>query len=157
MPRNISFETLQEMLEQNANIVLLSLLTVTHQSLSTPIRIVNNTENITSGGEEFLATSFEAELPSDTERRVPTARITVSNIDQRLITALRSIASAPLFTLAVVNADTPDTYEYGPIDLVLRDYQADANTIRLSLSLDDFTQEGFPNPRFDPVSFPGLF
>jgi hypothetical protein len=157
MPRTVSLPALQAMLAQQTSAVFLELLTVDHADLSSPIRLVNNTVDITSNANVFTAAAFRSSLPTDTEKRAPSARITVSNIDQTIIIALRSVSSPPTFTLAVISADTPDTYEYGPIDLELRDYQTTAQAITMTIALEDFAQEGWPSLRFDPVNFPGLF
>lgn len=157
MPRTVSLPALQAMLAQQTSAVFLELLTVDHASLGSPIRLVNNTVAIESNGNTYQPASFAGSLPPDVEKRVPVAQLTVSNVDQTLITALRQLTSAPTFTLAVIAADTPDVYEYGPIDLDLRDYQTNRQTVSLKLSLEDFTQEGYPYLRFDPVNFPGLF
>ena len=157
MPRSVTLPALQAMLAQQTSAVFLELLTVDHADLAAPLRMVNNRVDIVSNSETYVATAFTASLPSDTEKRVPSVRITVSNVDQRIIRALRSVSSPPSFTLGVVNAATPDTFEYGPIDLLLRDYQVNAQNITMTVALEDFTQEGWPNLRFDPVNFPGLF
>ena len=157
MPRDLSLAALQAMLAQSTDVVLVSLLEVNHASLSSPIRLVNNTEDIVSGGNTYTAAAFQATLPPDADKRNPTAQIVVSNVDQAMITALRTVTSAPTFTLSVVNAATPDTAEYGPLEMDLRDYEVSAQTIRMNLSQTDLTQEGFPYLKFDPPTFPGLF
>ncbi len=157
MPRTVTLPALQAMLAQHTSKVFLELLTIDHADLSEPLRLVNNTVDVESNGETFTATAFGATLPTDVDKQVPKAQLTVSNVDQRIIIALRQLTSAPIFTLAVVVADSPDTYEYGPIDLQLVEYQASARTISMTVSLENFTQEEYPFLRFDPVNFPGLF
>lgn len=157
MPRSVSLPALQGMLAQHTDAVFLELLTITHADLSSPIRIVNNTEEIVSDGNTFSPFPFQVTLPSDVEDAEPVARVTVSNVDQTVITALRSVSSAPTFTLAVVLAESPSTYEYGPIDLELRDYQVTKQSIQMNLSLTNLAQEPYPSLSFDPVRFPGLF
>ena len=157
MPRTVSLPALQAMLAQNTSAVFLELLTITHPDLASPLRLVNNTVDIESNGNTFSATAFAGTLPNDLEKRAPAASLSVSNVDQTIITALRALTSAPTFTLAVVVAESPDTYEYGPIDLELTDYQVNAQTISMRLSLEDFTQRAYPALQIDPVNFPGLF
>jgi hypothetical protein len=157
MTRELSLPVVQGMLAQHSRIVLLVLLDVAHADLAETIRLVNNTKDIVSNGNTYTATAFEATLPPDTEDRLPTAQLRVTNVDQTLMTALRSVSSSPTFTLRVVNSDTPDVSEWGPMNMELRGHESDAQFIRLNLSQTDLTQEGFPYPRFDPPNVPGLF
>jgi len=157
MPRSVSLPALQAMLAQHTSAVFLELLTIDHADLASPIRIVNNTESVVSDANTFDPFPFKVTLPQDVEDSEPVARLTISNVDQSIITALRTVTSAPTFTLAVVLSDSPSTKEYGPIDLELRDYQVTKDTISLNLAMTNLSQEPYPYLNFDPVNFPGLF
>lgn len=62
--------TLNGLLEANApysDKAFLTLLTVEHTTLSTPLRIVRNNEDVTSNGNVYTAFPFEVELPNSSD------------------------------------------------------------------------------------------
>ena len=64
---------------QETGSVVLILATITHRELNTPLRIVNNTEAITSRGNEFVAFPFEAVLPTETDEEPGAAKASGGN------------------------------------------------------------------------------
>jgi hypothetical protein len=118
---------------------------------------VNNNVNITSGGSVYTAYPFEAVLPDDKEEKEPAAEIRIDNVDRSLMDEIRSIQSPPTITISVILASSPNTIEWGPLDMETRGVTYDAQTIIISLAYSAFTQEPFPYLTFDPVNFPGMF
>ncbi len=53
---------------QDTDEVFLALLTIAHADISPSIRVVNNTENITSNGNLFTAFPFDIQLPDEKRR-----------------------------------------------------------------------------------------
>jgi len=138
---------------QQTDEVALVILAIAHSDLAATIRVVNNTENVTSGGDEYLAAGFDIKLPNDDGRTT----ISVCNIDRIMVNAIRSISSRPTVTMSVILASDPDTIEVGPYVMELSEVTFDAFTVTGTLTFDDFLDEPFPGDKFTPGQFPGLF
>ena len=138
---------------QQTNEVVLVILEIDHDDLAAPIRVVNNTENITSGGDEYLAAGFDIKLPDDDGKTT----ISVCNVDRIMVQAIRSISSRPTVTISVILASDPDTIEVGPYIMELSEVSYDAFTVTGTLTFDNFLDEPFPGDKFNPGIFPGLF
>jgi hypothetical protein len=137
--------------------VWLALVTIDHDDLAEPIRVVNNTENITSRGDLFVGFQFELTLPDEREEAASHARITMDNVSREIAESVRSISSAPTVTLEVIRADDPDTVEMSWPFYRLRNVTWNALKVSGDLVLDDFTSEPYPAGNFTPASWPGLF
>jgi uncharacterized protein DUF1833 len=137
--------------------VLLDLLTITHPSLPNPLRFVNNPTNVTSRGFTYVASTFQAQAPSQVEEGEPTAAIEIQNIDRAVEQSLAGLTGEPTFTLEVVLASAPDTVLMGPAALPLAIAETSSQTIRLQLgSADPLLAKLFPRNRFSTERFPGL-
>jgi hypothetical protein len=157
MPRTVSLAAMRGALAQNNDQVWVALLKLSHPDLPAPLYFTNNTENITHGGQVHLAFPFAVTLPSDESEREPSASLTVSNVDRRLVDEIRSISSGPVMEFKLVLASTPNTVEYGPVVLKARSVSYDARSITFQLGFDAFEAEPLPWPKFTPEWFPGMF
>tara|TARA_B100000700_G_scaffold189815_1_gene209165 strand:- start:36360 stop:36824 length:465 start_codon:yes stop_codon:yes gene_type:complete len=142
---------------QETSEVFLALLTISHPDIDPSIRVVNNTENITSRGEEFVAFPFEPVLPDQREDAPSRARVVIDNVTREVAQAVRSTSTPPDMLLEVIRAADPDTVELTWPNFQLRNVKWDAGTLSGDLVLEDFTAEPYPAGRFSPASFPGLF
>jgi len=137
----------------------LVLLTITHSTLLTPLRFVNNTENIVSNGEDFIAYPFKMKPPEDRQGVKPVARLTIDNINRQIVEVVRQIAAtSPLFVqIDVVRIDDCDVIETTLPQFKLRNVDWDAGVLSGDLSIDDITKEPFPARTFTPSEYPGVF
>src|SRR5690606_39131359 len=55
-------------------------LEITHPELPTPVRVVNDTQALTSNGETFVALVFRIQLPDDLDKQMPRARLALDNV-----------------------------------------------------------------------------
>lgn len=152
-----SLNALHAMLSDSTDEVFLACVTLDHASM-TPIRVVNNTQNLTRAAGEFLAFPFEIELPADGEDAVVQVQLRIDNVDRQIVQALRALDSAPSVTLEVVLASSPDTVEGGPFEFALK--SADYNAIVVTGTLgyeDELLNEPYPGDTFTPTNSPGLF
>lgn len=157
MPRTISSQGLASLFAQQTGEAWLLLLTLSHPSLPTPIRVVNNHENIESDGETFVAFTFEITLASEHEDRPPTAALRIDNVDRSIVQAVRQLQGEPVTaTISVVMASTPGTIEVGPMSFKLRSATYDALVVQGELLLEDVLNDPSPSDRFTPGNFPGL-
>ncbi len=157
MPRTISLPALQGMLAQETDEVYLIIMEVDHADLPSPLRFVNNSEDVTSGGDVYMAFPFEARLPDDQEEKEPTAELRITNVSRELIDEIRSVQSPFTMTLSVILASSPSTIEWGPLEFETRGVTYDADVITFRLAYSTFIREPFPYLVFDTINFPGMF
>jgi len=157
LSRNVSAVAQQAVFAQETGEVFLILLEILHADLPAPIRVVNNSVSIVSGGDTYLPFPFEIDLPSDTDDVITTARLTISNVDRQIVSAVRSITTSPIATITIVLASSPDTVEVGPYEFTLSDVTYDADKVTGTLTFDDALDLRIPADRFRPSLFPGLF
>lgn len=157
MPRNVSLAAIQGALAQQTSEVYLVLLEIDHANLGTPLRFVNNSENVTSNSNLYTAFPFAVVLPDDQESREPRAEIRIDNISREIIDEVRSLSTYPTMTLSVILASSPNTIEWGPLEFITQGANYDANTITFSLVYSVFAEEPFPYRVFDTINFPGMF
>jgi hypothetical protein len=134
--------------------VWLQLLTITHDSIGTPIRLVSNTEAVTSRGDAYLAFPFELAIPATAQESV---ELIVDNVTRELIDEVRSIDTPLSISLEIVLASAPDTVEAGPFIFQSRSAEYDAQRMRLTLAYEPMLNEPFPAYSYTPLDYPGLF
>lgn len=153
--RTLSSAAQAAILDEESDEVSLHLVTIEHDDLDAPIRIVDNIEDITSNGETFVGLPFRLELPDEGDRPGE-ARITVDNVDRRIAEAVRSITTPPSVTIQVVLASQPDTLELELSGMTLRDVTIDAGAVTGYLRFEDLSVEPIAEA-ITPSKFPGLF
>lgn len=138
-------------------LVFLHLVTIEHDDLATPIRLVDNLEDIVSGGDTYTAFPIRVQLPPDVPGEIPSLDMVVDAVDQTLIQALRSIATPPTVSIEVIIASTPNTIEAGPFAFEVLEAQYNATEVRLRLEAERLLSEPYPSGLFTPTHFPMLF
>lgn len=161
MSRNVSSTLKQAVFAQETDKVFLILLKVNHADLDSPIRVVNNYSNITStadgGSQEYVGYPFEINLPEDTSENIPEVSLTIDNIDRQIVEAVRTCTGPPTATIWVVLSDSPNTIEYGPLEMTIRSTQYNAMTVTATIAPDNVLNEPYPGDLYSPQNFPGLF
>lgn len=140
--------------------VFLLLITISHASFTPPIRVVNNTTNITSRGNVFLGCPFQLSLPDEREEQLSSQmQIQIDNVDRKIMEGIRSlpVGATPTVTAELILASDPNTVEQDFPDFTLRQVEYDALVITGSLMVEDMLNERYPQFEFTPVWFPGLF
>lgn len=143
--------------KQQTGEAFLLLLEINHDDLDTPLRFVNNTEDVTSNSDVYTAFPFEISLPSDREDQLPTVTLAIDNIDRTLVSTIRDITSPPTASVSVIMASDPDTIEAGPYDFTIKDASYTAEVVTSSLAFEDILNEAFPGDSFTPNHFTSLF
>lgn len=156
MSRTLSTAAVRELLAQNSGEVFLVLLTLSHPSMTT-LRVVSNTVNITSRGNLYTAFPFEITLPQDLSEELRPVRLSISNVDRRLIDEIRTIASPITVTMEIITAGAPNTVEVGPFAFEMASCEYNEQTITATLTYEPVLFSAFPGKTFDPQLFPGLF
>jgi Domain of unknown function (DUF1833) len=155
--RAVSTSALHSLHVQDTQEAFLILLTLSHDSLETPIRVTSDAVQTESNGEVFVPYPFTLSLPDDDESRSPRARLVIDNIDRQIVGAVRSLATPPAVLIEIVRAAAPDTVEARFADFRLVNVTYDAQAVEADLSVEDFTTEPFPAQVFSPGLFPGIF
>lgn len=155
MSRTLSVPAAASLFAQETEQVWLALLTIAHPNLAVPIRLVNNNENVTSGGFLFTAFPFEIQLPGQDEDGIGEARLVVDNADRSVLLALRELLGPLSVTIAVVLAATPNVVEILIPDMALREVDWDAERLSAVLRMEDLLSEPL-SLQMTPARFPGL-
>ena len=120
------------------------------------IRVVNNYEDITSRGNTFIAYPFNLALPSDTGEAMPELMLTIDNVDQRLVKAIRELLTPPDITFEMVLSSAPNTVER-TIDFLRADLITyDAMSIQMRLRPNSIMGRNFPVSKYTPGRYPDL-
>jgi nitrogen fixation protein len=165
MPRDqLSPTFVSTLLARESGTVVLMLVDIEHEDLETPIRIVNNTEDVVSGGNLYTAVGFEVRLPDDRDGTPRGAQLQIDNTTQWLTPTVRSLFGEFLVTIRIaIPSDAeavPPEYdgiemEYLPMQLT--SLQMNETTVEATLSYENLANELYPPESFDPFHFRGLF
>lgn len=157
MSRSLSLAARQAVNAQETDEVFLLLLTLDHEDIAEPIRVVNNTEDVVSRGDTYIAYPFEITLPDEDPESVARVTLRIDNVDREIVRSLRGISSPLLVGLEVVMAASPDVVEAGPFNMTLVSAEYDALTVTGELAFEDVLNEPFPGHAYVPSEYPGLF
>lgn len=161
MARTLTQAIRRQLYKQQSSVVLPILLDIDHASLSAPIRVVNNTEALTYGGNTYSPYAFRFDPPDETEDAISNARLTIDATDQTLIATIRSLSTSPTITgRAMFYYDESGTVEFEPIatwEFSLRNVQYDVSTISGELVYEDRLMNQMGPVEMTPQTFPGIF
>jgi hypothetical protein len=89
------------------------LLEITHAQLAQPIRVVNDTQDITSNGNTFIAMAFRVSLPDNFAQQMPRARLSIDNIGRELTQWLEASNGGAGATVRIMQVmrDAPNVIE----------------------------------------------
>lgn len=137
---------------------LLQLLTVTGGGISEPIRLVNDTRDLVSQGQTFMAVLFEVVPPKDAAKEIPRAQLRIDNVGRDLGQELEALPPGAelVARLQVVYRGTPNAVDY---EFVAPLSGIKANVFSVTASMGPFSLMTRPAVaiRYDPFSAPGLF
>ena len=153
---SISTAGATELLQQDVPTPWLLLLTITHPTMPTPIRLSSDAVDTISNGQTFQHFPFELILPDDVEGRAPQAQLRIDNTSQEIIALLRGLTTPPSLTIQIVRSATPDVIEREWSGLEWRSSQYDIGAISGTLTIEDMALEEFPYITFDG-RFKGLW
>lgn len=134
----------------------LILLTIDHDDLAEPIRVVNNKENVTSSGDVFVAFPFQITLPDANEDSPPKSKLIIDNVSREIGQAIRAISTPPSLTIQVVRQETPNVVEVEFVGMYLTNVTYDALQVAADLAFEDLTREPYPAYTFSPANFRGI-
>lgn len=153
----LSPELLAEIYKQQSGDAFLTLLTITHPDIPTPIRLVNNTEDIVSNSLTFSAFPFKIVLPVDDGEKAREVALELDNVSLELIDTIRSISDPLEVKLEMILASIPDDIQLSLEELKIGNLSYDAYKITGRLYQDDFLTAGMTSEIYSPQLYPGLF
>jgi len=156
MPRELSADALASLNAQQTGEAWLVLITIDHSSMGSPIRVVNNNEDIVSRGDTFVAFPFELVLPGEDPDGVTKAGLRLDNVDRSVITAIRTLTSPPTVKIEIIISSDMNTPEISFTGMLLRNVSYNAFTIQGDLEFEDLLSEPM-TLQMTPSRFPGLF
>ena len=148
----------RNLLATSADEPFLVALEITHPELEVPIRVVNDSQSITIGGNEFVACPFQLTLPDDVDQQVPKARLSVDNIGRDLTQWLEVSnggKGAKCRILMVLPSD-PDIIEY-EMTMDLTGLSIDNMSVSGDLGFQETLNQPAVATRYDTITAPGLF
>lgn len=157
MSRSLSATVKSAIYAHNTAEVFLFLLDISHADLSPTLRLVNNTVNVTSGGNTYTAFPFQIALPDDSEEGAPIVQVVFGDVDQTIIPKLRVLKTAPDVTLKVVLNSDLNTSIIPSMTFKLREFSYDAESVTAGLAFDYILDEIVPGYSFTPNTHPALF
>lgn len=158
MPRIFSSTALQGINAQDGGTGFIALVTITHSTLPTPIRVTSDAVNTVSRTNTFTPFPWEMQLPSDAPDQIPQAKILLDNIDRSIYQAIRNAGNVPpQILIEIVSIATPNTVEYSSSYMTLRNVKVDEFQVEGTLGFEDILNEPFPGDLITPGNCPGAF
>lgn len=148
----------RNLLATSADEPVLVLCEITHPDLSEPIRVVNDTQNVTIQDAEYVACPFQLTWPDDVDQQQPKGQLQVDNIGRELTQWLEYSnggKGAKCRLMQALRSD-PSVLEYD-ITLDLTDISIDNQAVTGTLGYLNTMSIPAVALRFDPATSPGLF
>jgi len=169
MSRTVSQAARRAMYDQSTDEVFVILIEISRENdPANPIRAALDSENIDSkvtvDGTDTFATAvtfaggfFGIELPEEAGEISSTVRLSIDNVDRKIVVAIREATEPPEVRMWVVLKSTPHVVEAGPFYFVLESAEYDAQSVVGELTFEEVTNRKYPKHEFTPYLVPGLF
>ena len=108
-------------------------------------------------GNNFTAYPFNISLPVEDGSKALSLTLTIDNVDQVLIEAIRGFLEPPQMKLELVLSSDFNAVEKTIDFLRLGNVEYDAMQMRGQLRPNNVLGNSFPASNYDPSQFPGLF
>jgi hypothetical protein len=157
MSNTLNNQIIAQMYAQESGDPFLALLTIDHEDFVSPIRLVNDMQDVISRGNTFQAFPFRFRLsPDDGESRREVS-IDVDNTTLEFMDEFRSTTSPLSVTIEMILASTPDTVVQTYDNLKTAGLTYNKTAVKFTLLADDFLNTKMTSESYDPQNFPGLF
>jgi len=157
MSLTLSSELLAQLFAQESDDPFLLLVTLSHPDFVDDIRLVNNTVNIVSRGDTFLAFPFRTRFPVDDGQTKREFSIEFDNVSLDLIEGIRTVTDPIDVKIEMILASLPDEVQMSQEELKIRQVVYDQNRVTATIALDDFLNTEMTSEKYTPTNFPGIF
>lgn len=154
MTRSASF--LQSLYSSEAADAIFVLLTFDTDS-EEPIRIVNNTQSFTHGGQEFIAFPFDIVLHHETKDGPGSVQLQIDNVDRQIGDYFLNRKDKAYVKIQIVTKNNPNNVEWELPRLRLLNVAISNASLTGEFSAHSLTQTKYPSVDFNMPGFPGLF
>ena len=163
-----SSRIIRELIRQESPEAYPCFLTINHDMLNEPIRVVSNSRDMEYGGKLFQGFYFSFSLLSDTEGP-PRCRLTVQNVDRRIGDTVGKIIGPPTLEMVIVPLSDFDTtvIPHTPIStpvplwealhLFMIDITVTPNDVTGQIVSRAYTREQWPGPLATQSRTPGAY
>jgi len=136
----------------------LYLLQIDHPALSTPVYVVNDLQNVTSNGIEYIGLAFNISLPTDPEVGNPVASLSIDNVGKELMYWLEvsNGGAGATATISQVLRSTPNNVEF-TVTMNLSNIVANNQTVSANLNYDNLLTLSATPVIYSPTTSPGLY
>lgn len=134
------------------------LLEITHADLASPVRVVNDNQDIVSNAETFIGLAFRALLPDDLSQGSPRATLAIDNVGRDLTQWIESSAGGEGSTVRMMQVmrTAPDVIEW-EVTMELTDVSMTENEVRGNLQFKNLINTPGITVFYRPENSPGLF
>lgn len=142
----------------NAPEAPLVLLEIDHPDLTDPVRVVNDTQDLTSNGNLFVACPFRCTLPDDFENQLPRATLSVDNIGRDLVYWIETSAGGEGSTVRFMQVmrSRPNLVEW-EITMSLTNVVVNMLEVSGQLGFENLFNRPAVHLAYRPENSPGLF
>ncbi|RZS86078.1 DUF1833 family protein [Pigmentiphaga kullae] len=158
MARLKSSRYVENALALSADEAPIYLLEISHVLVATPLRFVNDNQDVVSNGNNYVACAFAVQLPSDQDRTTPRARLSIDTLGGDISAFLERThggRGAVLKVLQILRSQ-PDFIE-DEFVLDMSNVVAAVPTIQADLGYDDVLNKPGTPYTYRPETAPGLF
>ena len=158
MPKEFSAAYKSTLAEVNAPEAPLILLEIDHAELDEPVRVVNDTQDLTSNSNLYVAFPFRCVLPDDFENQLPKARLSIDNVSRDLMYWIETTGGGQgsTATFKQVLRSNPDLVEW-QIQMSLFNVNVTMQEISAELGFENLFGKPAVSFRYNPTNSPGLF
>lgn len=134
------------------------LLEINHENLASPIRVINDTQNLVSNGNTYVGYPFKFILPTDYENQLPKAKIAIDNIGRDLMNWIESSGGAAGATIRFMQImrSRPNQIEW-EITMSLYNVQVNPMEITAELGFENLFAKPAISIQYRPETSIGLF
>jgi len=136
----------------------LLLLEISAASMPDTLRIVNDTQNWTSGGLEYVGFPFGFKLPEDVSGQSPRAQLVIDNVGRGMTDDLERLQPGELVTakLRITDRADPNVIE-SEYFLPMTQVTVNAQTATAQCGVDYLMRQQAVQLRANPFTLPGIF
>jgi hypothetical protein len=155
MPAELTTALKAQIFAQESADPFLMLITLT---TSTAVyRLVNNSEDITSGGYVFSAYPLKITLPVDDGQSAREFSLDFDNTSLLLVKALRTVTDPIPVQIDMILASMPDVIQISIPDLQIVAATYDKQKLSAKVVLDNFLAVAMTSEAYSPSIYPGIF
>lgn len=147
----------RNLVSQDMHVALLWVIEFSHDDVTNDLRLVNNTKDITISGKTYTAMPFDVTFDPDNTDGNSQLQIKFSNVDQRVGTFFRGLASPASATVKIISSDSKTVTQAEWPQLRCRNVVETREVVAVGFDTHQLSASKFPPHAFTPDMFPGAF